>query len=89
VRHPQGRPRAVLLPESQLWALRGARDAGSLAICGHFGNRQHIRLLSCDACKARFSRNKGTAFLRSKLPTEKALAVLQHLAESNGFRQTP
>ncbi|HWE37731.1 MAG TPA: hypothetical protein VG406_14280 [Isosphaeraceae bacterium] len=66
----------------------GARGAGNLSVCGHFGKHQHLRLLSCCACKARFSENKGTAFFRSKLPTATALAVLQHLAEGNGIRQT-
>jgi transposase-like protein len=68
--------------------LYGRRDAGNLSVCGHFGKHQHLRLLYCNACKARFSENKGTAFFRSTLPTEKALSVLQHLAEGNGVRQT-
>jgi transposase-like protein len=66
----------------------GARGAGNLSVCGLFGKHHHLRLLYCHACKARFSENKGTAFFRSKLPTEKALSVLQHLAEGNGTRQT-
>jgi len=66
----------------------GARDAGNLSVCGTFGKHQHLRLLYCHVCRARFSENKGTAFFRSKLPTETALSVLQHLAEGNGIRQT-
>jgi transposase-like protein len=66
----------------------GTRGAGNLSVCGVFGKHQHLRLLYCHACKARFSENKGTAFFRSKLPAEKALSVLQHLAEGNGIRQT-
>ena len=66
----------------------GARGAGNLSVCGLFGKHHHLRLLYCRACKARFSENKGTAFFRSKLPTETALSVLQHLAEGNGTRQT-
>jgi LacI family transcriptional regulator len=66
----------------------GARGAGNLSVCGHFGKHQRLRLLSCHTCKARFSENKGTAFFRSKLPTETALSALQHLAEGNGTRQT-
>ena len=66
----------------------GARGAGNLSVCGRFGKHHHLRMLYCHTCKARFSENKGTAFVRSKLPTEKALSVLQHLAEGNGTRQT-
>src|SRR5262249_7366379 len=66
----------------------GARGAGNLSACGLFGKYHHLRLLSCHTGKARFSESKGTAFFRSRLPTEKALSVLQHLAEGSGARQT-
>jgi transposase-like protein len=65
----------------------GERDAGNLSICGHFAKANH-RLLYCNACKARFSEFKGTALFNSKLPHDKVLAVLQHLAEGCGVRQT-
>lgn len=68
--------------------LCGRRAAGNLSVCGHFGKQHHLRLLYCNACTARFSENKGTALFRSKLPSDKALSVLHHLAEGNGIRQT-
>ncbi|MBX6314227.1 MAG: helix-turn-helix domain-containing protein [Isosphaeraceae bacterium] len=39
-------------------------------------------------CKARFSEFKGTPFFNSQLPHGKVLAVLQHLADGRGVRQT-
>jgi hypothetical protein len=67
--------------------LYGRRGAGNLSVCGHFGKACH-RLLYCNACKARFSEFKGTPLFNSKLPHDKALAVLEHLAEGCGVRQT-
>jgi transposase-like protein len=68
--------------------LYGARDAGNLTACGRYGKHDHIRLLYCKACKARFSERKGTALFRSNLAPETAVSVLRHLAEGNGTRQT-
>ncbi len=68
--------------------LYGARDAGNLTVCGRYGKHDHIRLLYCNACKARFSEFKGTPFFNSKLPHDKVLSVLQHLADGCGVRQT-
>jgi transposase-like protein len=65
----------------------GRRDAGNLSVCGHFGKHDH-RLLYCNACKARFSEFKGTALFNTKLPHQTALAILEHLAEGCGVRQT-
>jgi len=68
--------------------IHGDRDVGNLSVYGTFGKLQDLRLLYCNACKARFFENKGTAFIRSKLPTEKAFSVLEHLTEGNSIRQT-
>lgn len=68
--------------------LYGARDAGNLTVCGRYGKHGHIRLLYCKVCKDRFSERKGTALFRSNLDPDRALSVLQHLAEGNGTRQT-
>jgi hypothetical protein len=57
--------------------LYARRDAGNLSVCARDGTHNHIRLLDCNACKARFSERKGTALFHSHLPEEKALAVLQ------------
>ena len=65
----------------------GRRGGDNLLVIDHFGKARH-RLLYCRACKARFSEFKGTPFSNSKLPRDKALAVLEHLAEGCGVRQT-
>jgi transposase-like protein len=65
----------------------GRRGAGNLSVCGHYGKAHH-RLLYCNACKARFSEFKGTPLFNSKLPHDKVLAILQHLADGCGVRQT-
>jgi LacI family transcriptional regulator len=65
----------------------GQRDTGNLSVCGHFAKANH-RLLYCNACQARFSEFKGTPLFNSKLPHDKVLAILQHLAEGCGVRQT-
>jgi transposase-like protein len=74
--------------QSPACRLYGVRGAGNLSVCGLFGKQEHIRLLYCSACKARFSERKGTAFFRSGLAPELALSVLRHIAEGNGIRQT-
>ncbi|MGE5858827.1 MAG: helix-turn-helix domain-containing protein [Solirubrobacterales bacterium] len=74
-----------LRPDCALYGLRGA---GNLTVCGRFGKHNHIRLLYCRACKDRFSERKGTPLFGSHLPEDKARAVLDHLAEGNGTRQT-
>jgi len=66
----------------------GRRGAGNLTVCGHFGKRQPIRLLYCRSCRARFSERKGTALFNSRLPPDKALSVLEHIAEGCGIRKT-
>jgi len=49
---------------------------------------QRRRLLRCRTCKARFSERQGTPLFGARLPDEKALAVLRHLADGGGVRQT-
>ena len=68
--------------------LYGRRNAGNLSACGRYGKHNHIRLLYCNACKYRFSERKGTALFHSHLHPDKALAVLDHLAEDCGVRST-
>jgi transposase-like protein len=66
----------------------GQRDAGNLSVCDRYGKFNHIRLLYCNACKARFSERKGTPLFRSNLPPQKAHDVLAHLGERCGIRST-
>jgi transposase-like protein len=67
--------------------LYGRRGQDNLLVIDHFGKARH-RLLYCTVCKARFSEFKGTPLFNSKLPHDKVLAILQHLAEGCGVRQT-
>jgi LacI family transcriptional regulator len=65
----------------------GRRDAGNLTVPMRYGPQQR-RLLRCRTCRSRFSERKGTALFDSRLPTEQAVAVLRHLADGCGVRQT-
>ena len=65
----------------------GKRGHGNLTVCGHYGPHQR-RLLYCCSCKARFSERKGTPFFDTRLPPDKVLDVLRHLAEGIGVRKT-
>jgi LacI family transcriptional regulator len=65
----------------------GRRGAGNLSVCDRYGKQQR-RLLYCKTCKARFSERKGTPLFGTRLPQEKAISLLEHLAEGCGVRQT-
>jgi len=65
----------------------GQRGQGNLTVCARYGPHQR-RLLYCRTCKARFSERKGTPLFDSRLSDDKALAVLAHLADGCGVRQT-
>ena len=65
----------------------GRRGQGNILVIDHFGKARH-RLLYCRVCKARFSEFKGTPLFNSKLPHDKVLAILEHLADGCGIRQT-
>ena len=66
----------------------GKRGVHNLRWHGWSGKRQDIRMIYCRTCKAYFSQRKGTALWRSRLPQDKAIAVLQHVSEGCGVRQT-
>jgi LacI family transcriptional regulator len=65
----------------------GRRGHDNLTVCARYGPHQR-RLLYCRTCKARFSERKGTPLFDSRLPDEQAVALLHHLAEGCGVRQT-
>jgi transposase-like protein len=65
----------------------GRRDAGNLSVCMRYGGDAR-RLLYCQTCKARFSERKGTPLFDARLPQDKLLGVLRHLADGCGVRQT-
>jgi LacI family transcriptional regulator len=69
-------------------SLYGQRGQGNLTVCAHYGRHQQHRLLYCRNCKYRFSERKATALFDSRLPRDKLLAVLRHLADCCGVRQT-
>jgi LacI family transcriptional regulator len=66
----------------------GKRGHGNLTVCGRYGKTPRTRLLYCRSCKARFSERKGTPLFRSCLPEEKAIELIEHLADRNGVRAT-
>jgi LacI family transcriptional regulator len=65
----------------------GQRGAGNRTVCARYGAHRR-RLLYCRACKQRFSQRKGTPLFQARLPDEKALDVLAHLADDCGVRRT-
>jgi len=66
----------------------GRRGQGNLSVCMRYGRNGEHRLLYCKTCKARFSERKGTPLFDARLPRDKVLAVLDHLADGCGVRQT-
>jgi transposase-like protein len=68
-------------------AAYGQRGHGNLTVCGHYGPQQR-RLLYCTSCQARFSERKGTPLFDSRLPEDKVIALLAHIAEGCGVRKT-
>jgi transposase-like protein len=66
----------------------GQRGIGNLTVCARYGKAQQHRLLYCRTCKDRFSERKGTPLFAAALPEDKAIDLLNHLAERNGVRAT-
>ena len=73
-----------LNPECPDYGLRGH---GNLTVPMRYGPQQR-RLLRCRTCKKRFSERKGTPLFDTRLPEDKAVSVLQHIAEGVGIRKT-
>ena len=74
-----------LNPECQR---HGQRGQGNIAVRARYGPDQSRRLLYCKVCKQRFSERNGTPLFACRLPDGKAHAVLQHLTDGCGVRQT-
>jgi transposase-like protein len=66
----------------------GKRGAGNLRLHGWSSKKSQIRTLYCRTCGNYFSERKGTALWQSRLPEEKAMAILDHVGEGCGMRQT-
>jgi transposase-like protein len=65
----------------------GLRGRGNLRVAFRYGQDRR-RLLACRTCQHRFSERKGTALFGSRLPPGRATAVLEHLQDGGGVRQT-
>jgi transposase-like protein len=65
----------------------GKRDHGNLTVPMRYGPQQR-RLLRCSTCKARFSERKGTPLFDTRLPEDRVVSVLAHVAEGVGTRKT-
>ncbi|MGI0149105.1 MAG: transposase, partial [Thermoplasmata archaeon] len=67
---------------------RGKRGFGNLCFRGWGGHKRAIRMVYCKTCRRVFSERRGTAIEGLQLPIDKAISVLQHLAEGCGTRAT-
>ena len=65
----------------------GKRGHGNLTVPARYGPHQ-TRVLRCSTCKVRFSERKGTPLFDTRLPADKVVAVLAHVAEGIGTRKT-
>ena len=65
----------------------GKRDHGNLTVPARYGPHQ-TRVLRCSTCKDRFSERKGTPLFDARLPADKVVSVLAHVAEGVGTRKT-
>ena len=63
----------------------GKRGGENLTVTDRSGR---YRMLRCRTCQSRFSERKGTPLFNTKLTGEKGLALLEHLHEGCGVRQT-
>jgi transposase-like protein len=66
----------------------GKRGEGNLSVTMRYGPERSRRLLRCSTCKTRFSERKGTPLFASRLPTDRVVAILAHVAEGIGTRKT-
>jgi transposase-like protein len=65
----------------------GQRGLNNLRVCFRYGPDQR-RMLACRTCQERFSERKGTPLFDTRLAPDHAVAVLRHLEEGCGIRQT-
>lgn len=65
----------------------GKRGHGNLTVPARYGPH-NTRVLRCSTCKDRFSERKGTPLFDARLPADKVVAVLAHVAEGVGTRKT-
>ena len=65
----------------------GRRGRDNLRVGFRYGKHRRLMLV-CRTCQDRFSERKGTALFATRLPDDQAVAVLQHLQDGCGVRQT-
>ena len=65
----------------------GKRGLGNLTVPARYGPNK-TRVLRCSTCKDRFSERKGTPLFDARLPADKVVSVLAHVAEGVGTRKT-
>ena len=65
----------------------GKRSHGNLTVPARYGPNK-TRVLRCCTCKSRFSERKGTPPFGARLPDDKVVSVLAHVAEGIGTRKT-
>ena len=61
---------------------------GNLKFSGWSGRGKKIRMIHCKTCGTQFSERKGTVLWESRLPSEKAMSLLDHIKEGVGTRAT-
>lgn len=66
----------------------GKRDHGNLSVTMRYGSDKSRRMLRCSTCKTRFSERKGTPLFAARLPTDRVVAILAHVADGVGTRKT-
>ena len=65
----------------------GLRGRDNLRVGFRYGKYRRLMLV-CRTGQSRFSERKGTALFATRLPQDKAIAVVRHLQEGCGVRQT-
>ena len=65
----------------------GKRGGENLRVHQIYGKSDTIRLLECKVCGVKFSERAHTALSGSRLPREKIITILHHLAEGCGQRR--
>lgn len=71
-------------PDCHLYAQKGASNLTVRKVYG----KDRIRYLRCRACAREFSERKGTALFGTKIAEEKAVSVVEHLAEGVSTKGT-
>lgn len=64
------------------------RGGENLSVRFRYGTNEQFRMLYCSTCQERFSERKGTPLFAGRLPEEKVVSILKHLAEGCGVRKT-